>query len=111
MHPARSRTVRVTNPCTLTGLTHSVDGATLIRPRVGFSPTSPQAAAGSRMDPPPSLACATGVSSAATAAQDPPLDPAGVRLVSHGFRVGPHASGSVVATLPNSGELVRPRLM
>src|SRR5271170_2350865 len=81
------------------------------RPRVGFNPTKPQAAAGNRIDPPPSLPCATGTIRAATAAQDPPLDPAGIFVVSHGFRVGPQASGSVVGTAPNSGELVRPRLM
>ena len=32
----------------------------------------------------------------ATAAAEPPLDPPVVRLVSHGLRVGPYASGSVV---------------
>src|ERR1700728_2664263 len=111
MQAARSRTVRVWNPCTLTGVSHSVDGQMLMRPRVGFNPISPQAAAGNRIDPPPSLPCATGTINAATAAQEPPLDPAGVRVTSQGLRVGPQASGSVVGTEPNSGELVRPRLM
>src|SRR5450631_3666314 len=83
----------------------------LTRPRVGFKPTRPQAAAGSRIDPPPSLPCAIATIPEATAAHDPPLDPAGVLFVSHGLRVGPHASGSVVATAPNSGELVRPKLI
>src|ERR1700733_8528326 len=111
MQAARSRTVRVWNPCTLTGVSHSLDGQILTRPRVGFNPTRPHAAEGIRMDPPPSLPCATGTSRAATAAQDPPLDPAGVRVGSQGLRVGPPAGGSVVATAPNSGVLVLPRLM
>ena len=46
----------------------------------------------------------------ATAAPAPPLDPPGVRDVSHGLRVGPHASGSVTGTLPSSGLLVRPAM-
>ena len=45
----------------------------------------------------------------ATAAAAPPLEPPGVKLVFHGLRVAPHASGSVTGKLPNSGELVRPR--
>ena len=42
-----------------------------------------------RIDPPPSLAWANGTMPAATAAADPPLEPPGVRDVSHGLRVGP----------------------
>ena len=42
---------------------------------------------------------------AATAAAAPPLDPPGVCSGSHGFRVGPYASGSVTGRLPNSGLL------
>src|SRR5271166_3554180 len=102
MHAARSRTVRDWNPWTLTGVSHSVDGHMLMRPRVPFKPTSPQAAAGKRMEPPPSEPCDTGTIKAATAAQEPPLDPAGVRVRSQGFLDGPHANGSVVATAPNS---------
>ena len=44
----------------------------------------------------------------ATAAPDPPLEPPGECSVLHGLRVGPHAIGSVVGRLPNSGLLVRP---
>src|SRR5436190_14377905 len=38
-----------------------------VRPRVGFSPNVPQAADGMRMEPPPSLALATGTIPDATA--------------------------------------------
>lgn len=36
------------NPCTLMGDTHFVPDNTLMRPRVGFSPTTPQAEAGAQ---------------------------------------------------------------
>ena len=42
------------------------------RPRLGLSPTSPQQAAGMRIEPPPSLPWATGTIPAATAAAEPP---------------------------------------
>ena len=48
-----------------------------------------------RMDPPPSLACATGTTPAATAAAAPPEDPPADRSVSHGVRAGGASSGSV----------------
>jgi len=67
------------------------------RPREGLSPTSPQQAAGSRMEPPPSLACAKGTMPAATQAAVAPLEPPGMRSRSQGLRVGPWSSGSVVA--------------
>ena len=40
------------------------------------------------MDPPPSLAVASGTIPAATAAAEPPLEPPGVRQRSHGLRAG-----------------------
>ena len=49
-----------------------------------------------------------GTMPAATAAAEPPLEPPGECAVFHGLRVGPHASGSVVGRLPNSGLFVRP---
>jgi hypothetical protein len=61
-----------------------------------------------RIEPPPSLAPATGTTPAATAAADPPDDPPGVRVGSHGLRVGPVSSGSVIAFAPNSGVVVLP---
>ncbi len=56
--------------------------------RVGFTPNSPQDEAGMRTEPPPSLPCAIGVTPAATAAPDPPLDPPATWSRFHGLRVG-----------------------
>src|SRR3954470_17243509 len=78
------------------------------RPRLGLSPTSPQHAAGTRSEPPPSLAWASGTIPAATAAADPRDDPPGVRVGSHGLRVGPVWRGSVVGRMPNSDMFVTP---
>ncbi len=80
------------------------------RPRETLRPTSPHALAGMRIDPPPSLAPAAGTTPALTAAAEPPLEPAGVRVVSHGLCVGPYASGSVVAENPSSGVFVFPMI-
>src|SRR3954463_12310238 len=52
-------------------------GPWLTRARVGLSPTSPHSRAGMRIDPPPSLACATGTMPLAPAAAGPPEDPPG----------------------------------
>jgi hypothetical protein len=52
-----------------------VIGPWLTRPRVGLSPTSPHSLAGMRMEPPPSLACATDTMPDATAAAEPPDEP------------------------------------
>ncbi len=71
-------------------------------------PTRPQHEAGIRIEPPPSLAWATGTIPDATAAPEPPDDPPGVRPVSQGLRVGPNRRDSVTGTIPNSGEAVRP---
>ncbi len=64
-------------------------GPSLVRWRVGFSPTSPLMLAGIRIEPPPSLAWATGTMPDATAAPEPPDDPPGVWSVFHGLRVAP----------------------
>src|SRR5262245_64337676 len=79
-----------------------------MRPWLGFIPTRPLNEAGMRVDPPPSLAVATGTRPAATAAADPPLDPPGVRSVFHGLRVTPHAFVLVKLRVPNSGAAVLP---
>ena len=68
----------------------------------------PHMLAGNRIDPPMSLPCATGTSPAATAAAEPPLDPPVLRVSSHGLRVGPYASGSVVTLVASSGVFVLP---
>ena len=71
-----SRTVRVSTPLTTipTG-SWSVVGSPRKRPRLVFSPTRPQAAAGMRIDPPPSLPWAMGNAPDATRAAEPPEDP------------------------------------
>jgi hypothetical protein len=78
--------------------------------REGLKPNSPQWDAGSRIDPAPSEAWANGTTPAATAAAEPPLEPPALRDGSHGLRVGPCASGSVVKLSPNSGVLVLPMI-
>src|SRR5690554_1519029 len=112
MKPAVSRTVRVTTPSLriLTGRALAASFA-ISRPRVGFRPTSPQQAAGIRMDPPPSLACATGTTPAATSTADPPEEAPEEYNGFQGLRVGEVPTGSVVALKPNSGRLLLPRLM
>jgi len=65
------------------------------RPRDGLRPTRPVAAAGMRIDPPPSLPGATGRRPAATAAAAPPLEPPAPSPVDQGLRVTGPASGSV----------------
>src|SRR4030095_17187730 len=47
----------------------------LTRPNVGFRPTTPQTAAGIRIDPPLSVPTDRGTRPAATIAPEPPLDP------------------------------------
>ncbi len=47
----------------------------VVSPRLGLRPKSPQFAAGMRIEPPPSLACAAGTMPAATAAAAPPEEP------------------------------------
>ena len=63
-----------------------------------------------RIEPPPSVPCASGISPAAMAAAAPPLDPPGVLSVFHGFRVTPFNSDSVNAVVPNSGVFVFPTI-
>ncbi len=85
-------------------------GAREIRPRDGLSPTSPQQAAGIRIEPPPSLAWATGTQPDATAPAEPPLEPPVVRSGSQGLRAGPNRRGSVTGRIPNSGVWVLPTI-
>src|SRR4051794_30880605 len=85
-----------------------ISGPSEIRCRVGFNPTRPHSLAGMRIEPPPSLACATGTIPEATAAAEPPLEPPVERERSHGLRLGPYARGSVVGRIPSSGVLVLP---
>ncbi len=65
-----------------------------ISPCVGFSPTTPQYAAGSRIDPPLSVPIAATTQPAATEAADPPLDPPASHSGLIGFLTSPMASSS-----------------
>ncbi len=108
---AVSRTVRVsTCSCVVMAQYSPNSGPSVLRARLGLSPTSPHIDDGTRIDPPMSLPWATATIPDATAAAAPPLEPPGERLVSHGLRVGPYASGSVVTVDASSGRLVLPTI-
>src|SRR5580658_10272184 len=79
-----------------------------MRPYVGLKPTTPQNAAGSRIEPPVSLPKPSGAMPAATAALDPPDEPPGTRVSSHGLRVTPRALFSHELPIANSSRLVFP---
>src|SRR5699024_11545091 len=98
---ALSRTLRVTACWTDIGA--AIGFPAHVRPRDGLRPTSPVMAEGRRMEPPPSLAWAAGRMPEDTAADAPPDDPPGERVVRCGFRAGPNSAGSVVAFWPHSG--------
>src|SRR5664279_1294413 len=71
-----------------------VSGPQGILPRLGLRPTSPQQAAGIRLEPAPS----------------PPLDPPTPRVRSQGLRVGPCLTDSVEKLIPSSGMVVTPKV-
>ncbi len=75
---------------------------------MGFSPYTPQKAAGWRTDPPVSEPRAKGTIPAATAAAEPPLEPPATRSGSQGLEVLPSAEFSVEEPMPNSSRLVLP---
>ena len=105
---ALSATVRASAPKVASPSQPSPSGCEETRPRVGFMPTSPQQAAGIRIEPPPSDAPAAGTRPAATAAAEPPDEPPGVRDRSHGLRVTPPASLAVHGNSISSGTRVIP---
>jgi hypothetical protein len=108
---ALSRTVRLmTWDVAILPQPSPTSGPAGLRPRVGFRPNSPQAEAGMRIDPPPSLACAMGTMPAATAAAAPPEEPPGVRARFQGLRVSPVNVVSVEAASPISGVVVLPKI-
>ncbi len=82
-----------------------------IRPKLGFSPTTPDHDAGIRTDPPMSDPSASGTQPEATAAPDPPEEPPGVRSAFQGFRVIPHRGLSVKLEYANSGVVVLPTMI
>src|SRR5262249_58353807 len=108
---AASRTVRAIGPDVPSPSDPETYGAGETRPRAGWSPKRPQHEEGMRIDPPPSLPCAIGARPAATAAAAPPLEPPGVRAVSHGLRQSPFSSDSVIPIVPNSGVFVLPMIV
>src|SRR5579884_1267595 len=71
-------------------------------------PTTPQNAAGCRIEPPVSVPRENRHSSAATAADDPPDDPPGTVSRFHGLRVGKKPEFSVDEPMANSSQLVLP---
>src|SRR2546429_7532926 len=73
----------------------------LTRPIVGRIPTMPLTDDGSRIDPPVSVPSAPRQGRAATAAPEPPLQPAGKRSGFHGLRQGPW--GGVAVRAPPAG--------
>src|SRR5438874_4744514 len=84
-------------------------GPSGVRARVGFKPNTPEAEAGMRIEPPPSLACATGRMRAATDAAAPPDEPPDECARFHGLRVGPNRRDSVLGINPNSGVELFPK--
>lgn len=78
-------------------------------PRDGLRPTNPQAAAGTRIDPPASVAWASGTIPAATAAALPPDEPPALKVRSNGLRHRGPAAGSLDRDRPNSGTVVAPK--
>src|SRR6202042_3814971 len=86
-------------------------GPSGFRARVGFNPNTPHAEAGMRIEPPPSLACATGRMRAAPAAAAPPDEPPGECAGFQGLRVGPNRRHSVVGSKPNSGVALLPKIV
>src|SRR6516164_205231 len=83
---AESRTPRLTT-CPVDSPPHPspASGAMDTRPRDGLSPNKPHGAGGSRIEPPPSVACATGRTPAETAAAEPPEEPPGEYSRFHGL--------------------------
>ncbi len=106
---AVSPTVRVRTP-SIPSTEWPSSGAIEMRLRCGLRPTRPQQAAGMRVDPPPSLPCASGTIPEATAAALPPEEPPGVRSRSHGLRVGPNSLASLTGRIPYSGSVVVPTI-
>src|SRR5947199_10732969 len=94
---AASRTVRVRTPSIGPPAPPSLlRGPLDTRARVGLSPTRPHSLAGMRIEPPPSLAWASGTMPLATAAAAPPDDPPVECCGFHGLRAGGKLLASVV---------------
>ena len=105
---AESRTVRLTTWWTVKPMAPSVTSQMGVRSRVIFIPTSPQLAAGMRMEPSPSEAWAIGTMPAAVAEAAPPDEPPEMWSGFQGLRQAPSRSELVTPGMPNSGVLVLP---
>src|SRR6476620_3938354 len=77
-------------------------------PLLCFSPTTPLQAAGIRVEPPPSVAIASGAIPLATATAAPPLEPPLERASLQALRVRPNNGESVRHLVPNYGVVVLP---
>src|SRR3954454_10127535 len=73
-----------------------------------FRPVTPQYAAGSLIEPPPSVPTAPATSRAPTAAAEPPLDPPPQGSTFHGLPTGPYALTCPVEPPPQKCMLVTP---
>ncbi len=87
---AASATVVVSGPFSAKPNQEPLPSSLGTTPEPGLMPTSPQHAAGIRMEPMPSLPCAAATIPEATAAALPPDEPPGVRSWSHGLWVMPN---------------------
>nr|WP_266096511.1 hypothetical protein [Rubrobacter marinus] len=85
-------------------------GKTGTRPKWAFIPKTPQSDDGMRMEPPPSVPRAKGVTPAATEVAAPALEPPAVLEVSHALRVTPVSGLSPAALQPNSVVVVLPTM-
>jgi hypothetical protein len=73
-----------------------------------LKPTTPQQAAGIRIDPPESVPSAASESPAASAAAFPPLEPPAIRPGASGFGTVPKCGFSEVVPYANSCRFVLP---
>jgi hypothetical protein len=80
------------------------------RPWLGLWPNTPQQCAGTRIDPPMSLPSSRLVKPAATAAAEPPDEPPGVRVRSHGLLVVPKIGFVVCQSPAQVGVFVLPKI-
>src|ERR1700716_1786220 len=86
-------------------------GPSGLRARVGFNPNTPEAEAGMRIEPPPSLAWGAGGRGGGTAAPAPPDERPDECARSQGFRLRPNSRDSVVGINPNSGLALLPKIV
>ena|SRR4051795_2469710 len=86
---AASHTVRASGPTQSSEKDSGMAPCRLTRPKVGFSPTTPQIAAGWRIEPPVSEPSAPKHSRAASAAAEPLDEPPQIWAGFQGFRAIP----------------------